>query len=117
MRDHVRHEAAAAVHDDTNSFFVGNPLNRYLLNNLLRVRKNPDGSIHIYVQHDRPSERAQVSNWLPAPASGLGFRLIWRLYDLDHAVFGVLDGSGWQPPPVQACDTTGRAPDGTACAS
>ena len=47
----------------------------------------------------------------------LGFRLIWRLYDLDHAVFGVLDGSGWQPPPVQACDTTGRAPDGTACAS
>ena len=105
------------MHDDTNSFFVGNPLNRYLLNNLLRVRKNPDGSIHIYVQHDRPSERAQVSNWLPAPASGLGFRLIWRLYDLDHAVFGVLDGSGWQPPPVQACDTTGRAPDGTACAS
>ena len=86
---------------DTNSFFVPNPLNRYLINNLSHLRKNPDGSIDIYVQHDQPSDPTQVSNWLPAPASGLGFRLIWRLYDLDHAVFGVLDGSGWQPPPVQ----------------
>ena len=102
---------------DTNSFFVPNPLNRYLLNNRSHLRKNPDGSIDIYVQHDQPTDPAQVSNWLPAPASGLGFRLIWRLYDLDHAVFGVLDGSGWQPPPVQSCDTTGHAPDGTACAS
>ena len=102
---------------DTNSFFVPNPLNRYLINNRSQLMRNPDGSIDIYVQHDPPSNPAQASNWLPAPASGSGFRLIWRLYDLDRAVFGVLDGSGWQPPPVQPCDTTGRAPDGTACAS
>ena len=102
---------------DNNSFFVPNPLNRYLINNHSRLHRNPDGSIDIYVQHNRPSNPAQASNWLPAPAPGLGFRLVWRLYDLDHATFGVLDGSGWQPPPVQPCDATGHAPDGTACAS
>ena len=102
---------------DTTSFFVPNPLNRYLINSRSRLHKNPDGSIVLYVQHDKPSNRLQVSNWLPAPPPGLGFRLVWRLYDLDHAVFGVLDGSGWQPPPVQPCDGSGHASDGTACAS
>ena len=102
---------------DSNSFFVPNALNRYLINNRSHLHTNPDGSIDIYVQHDKPSNPAQASNWLPAPAPGLGFRLVWRLYDLDQATFGVLNGSGWQPPPVQACDTPGHAPDGTACAS
>ena len=102
---------------DTDSFFVRNPLNRYLINSRSRLHKNPEGSIDIYVQHDKPSNPAQVRNWLPAPAPGLGFRLLWRLYDLDHAVFGVLDGSGWRPPSVQPCDATGYAADGTACAS
>ena len=102
---------------DSNSFFVPNPLNRYLINNRSHVRPNPDGSIDIYIRHDKPSNPAQVSNWLPAPATGIGFRLVWRLYDLDHAVFGVLNGSGWQPPAVQPCNATGHAADGTACAS
>lgn len=102
---------------DTNSFFVPNPLNRYLINNRSHLHTNPDGSIDIYIQHDKPSNPARASNWLPAPATGLGFRLVWRLYDLDHATSGVLNGSGWQPPPVQPCDATGHAPDGTACAS
>ena len=102
---------------DNNSFLVPNPLNRYLINNRTHLHRNHDGSIDIYVQHDRPANPAQVSNWLPAPGPGVGFRLIWRLYDLGHAVFGVLNGSGWEPPPVQPCDAAGRAPDGTACAS
>ena len=102
---------------DSGSFFVPNPLNRYLINNRSHVHTNPDGSVDIYIQHDKPSNPAQVSNWLPAPTTGLGFRLVWRLYDLDHSVFGVLNGSGWQPPPVQPCDATAHAADGTACAS
>ncbi len=102
---------------DTNSFFVPNPFNRYLLNSLSHLRPNADGSIDLYVQHDRPSDPAQMSNWLPAPARGQGFRLVWRLYDLSRATAGVLDGSGWQPPPVQPCDATGRGPGGVVCAS
>ena len=54
---------------DTNSFFVPNPLNRYLINNHSALHSNPDGSIDIYVQHNRPSSPAQASNWLPAPAN------------------------------------------------
>ena len=102
---------------DTNSFFVPNSLKRYSLNSRSDLHRNPDGSIDLYVQHDKPSNPNQVSNWLPAPGPGSSFRLIWRLYDLDNAVSGVLDGSGWQPPPVQPCDDTGHASDGTACAS
>ena len=54
---------------DNNSFFVPNPLNRYLINNHSHLHRNPDGSIDIYIQHDKPSNPAQVSNWLPAPAA------------------------------------------------
>ena len=103
---------------NTQSFFVANPLNRYLLNDLSHLRKNADGSIDIYVQAARPSDPAQVSNWLPAPPAGQGFRLIWRLYDAGKAVTGILNGTGWQPPAIQPCDpTTGVGSLGTRCAS
>ncbi len=103
---------------NTQSFFVANPLNRYLLNNLSHLRKNADGSIDIYVQAARPSDSAQVDNWLPAPPAGQGFRLIWRLFDAGKAVTGILNGTGWQPPAIQPCDpTTGVGSLGTRCAS
>jgi len=101
---------------DTNSYFVPNPIDRWTLNDRSDLRRDANGSIDIYVQHDRPSRSAQVRNWLPSPPAGSGFRLIWRLYDLDLALTGVLDGSGWQPPPVLPCDATGHTADGTACA-
>ena len=53
---------------DTNSFFVPNPLNRYLINNRSHLHTNPDGSIDIYIQHNEPSNPAEARNWLPAPA-------------------------------------------------
>jgi hypothetical protein len=102
---------------DSNSFFVPNPLNRYLINNQSKLRRNADGSIDIYIQHDQPTDPAQVSNWLPAPVAGTGFRLIWRLYDLGNAVTGVLNGSGWQPPRIEPCDASGMGNLGTPCAS
>ena len=46
---------------DTDSFFVPNPLNRYVLNNRSHLHTNPDGSIDIYVQHDKPSNPAQAT--------------------------------------------------------
>ncbi len=101
----------------SKSFFVRNPINRYLLNDLSHLRTNADGSIDIYVQHQRPTDAALRSNWLPSPGPGAGFRLIWRLYGLGTALGGVLDGTGWQPPLIQPCGTTGRAADGTLCAS
>jgi hypothetical protein len=102
---------------DSNSFFVANPLNRYLLNDLSHLHKNADGSIDIYVQHDKPTNPDQVSNWLPAPGPGQGFRLIWRLYGLGDALTGVLNGTGWEPPFIQPCDSAGQGNQGTVCAS
>ena len=52
---------------DTNSFFVPNALNRYTINSRSKLRANRDGSIDIYVQHDKPSDPALARNWLPAP--------------------------------------------------
>jgi hypothetical protein len=101
-----------------NSFFVVNPLRRYLINSLSQLHANSDGSIDIYIQHNSPTNPKQVGNWLPAPAAGAGFRLILRLYDLGNATEGVLDGSGWQPPAIQPCNSaTNVGSLGTACAS
>jgi hypothetical protein len=103
---------------NSQSFFVANPLSRYLVNGLSHLRKNADGSIDLYVQNAEPTNPAHVSNWLPAPAAGQSFRLIWRLYDLRSAVTGVLDGTGWQPPAIQPCDPTTHVGSlGTPCAS
>jgi hypothetical protein len=102
---------------DANVFLVPNPIDRYLMNDRSKLRYNADGSLDIYVQSTQPADPQQARNWLPSPADGGGFRLIWRLYDTGKARFGILDGTGWQPPRVQRCDATGRAPDGTACAS
>jgi hypothetical protein len=102
---------------DSSGFFVPNSLNRYVINNRSNLHKNSNGSIDLYIQHDEPTTKSQRDNWLPAPAPSTTFRLIWRLYDLDGALDGVLDGSGWQPPAIQHCDNTGHGPLGTACAS
>ena len=100
-----------------HTFFVHNPLHRYVLNDRSNLQSNPNGSIDLYIQHDEPSSKADRRNWLPAPPPSGSFRLIWRLYDLGGAMDGVLDGTGWQPPPIQPCDGTNHAADGTACAS
>ena len=101
----------------SDRFFVPNPLNRYLINDLSHLQEN-DGSIDIYVQSTEPTNPAQVANWLPAPPASQGFRLIWGLYDLGNAVTGVLNGTGWQPPAIQPCNpSTGVGSLGTPCAS
>jgi hypothetical protein len=102
---------------DSNSYLVPNPIHRYALNDLSPLHKNADGSIDIYIQFARPNKPAQVSNWLPTPKPGTGFRLFWRLYGLGHALPGVLNGSGWEPPMIQPCDTSGQGTQGTPCAS
>ena len=63
---------------DQNFFLVSNPLGRYALgSDTPGLRRNPDGSLDIYVQHTAPA--GHLSNWLPAPASG-HFEVTMRLY-------------------------------------
>ncbi|MGH7848749.1 MAG: DUF1214 domain-containing protein, partial [Thermodesulfobacteriota bacterium] len=69
--------------------------NRYLINSpmLPGLKKNPDGSLTIYVQKDSPGAERE-SNWLPAPAGT--FYLVLRLYWPKEEA---LDGE-WSPPAV-----------------
>lgn len=100
---------------DEEMYFFANPFERYVLNDRSDLHYNADGSLDLYVQQQEPSDPDQARNWLPAPSGG--FRLMWRLYDTRGATESILDGSGWQPPPILACDASGVASDGTRCAS
>ncbi|MDP3017432.1 MAG: DUF1214 domain-containing protein, partial [Deltaproteobacteria bacterium] len=72
---------------------------RYLINSpmLPNLKKNPDGSLTLYVQKDSPGKAKEV-NWLPAPNDD--FYLVMRLYWPKPAA---LDGA-WKPPAVKMVD-------------
>ena len=78
---------------DEKHAFAANPLGRYALGDRDRLRRNRDGSLDLYIQHERP-QGARVANWLPAPAGPFGLmRLYWPKAE-------ALDGN-WMPPPVR----------------
>ena len=57
---------------NNQSFFVANPLNRYLLNDLSHLRKNADGSIDIYVQAIPPEQPGPSQQLAARTARGSG---------------------------------------------
>jgi hypothetical protein len=79
---------------DKEGFQVANVLNRFAISSWMPLKKNADGSIDLYVQHDSPGQDKE-SNWLPSPASG-EISLTMRLYAPKPAV---LNGD-WLPPPI-----------------
>ncbi|HEX5217969.1 MAG TPA: DUF1254 domain-containing protein [Verrucomicrobiae bacterium] len=74
-------------------FFVENPLNRYSISARQDLKKNADGSVDLYLQHESPGKDKE-SNWLPAPAGR--FILMFRFYWPKESI---IDGS-WEMPPV-----------------
>ncbi|WP_394088524.1 DUF1254 domain-containing protein [Xanthobacter autotrophicus] len=78
------------------SLLVANPLKRYLINSAMLpgLKRDADGGITLYLQHDSPDKDAQ-SNWLPAPAGP--FWATMRLYWPQPAA---LDGK-WKAPPLE----------------
>jgi hypothetical protein len=81
------------------SLLTANPLNRYLINSpmLPDLKKDADGGITIYVQHDSPG-RDKDSNWLPAPKGP--FFAVMRLYwPKDEALKGE-----WKAPALEKKD-------------
>ena len=76
-------------------YLVPNPIDRYAIGDRTKgLRRGPDGSLTIHVQHARP-KGAAAANWLPAPSGS--FRLAMRIYEPRRSV---LSGR-WLPPPVQ----------------
>jgi hypothetical protein len=89
------------MYDGRTQLLIDNPLNRYLINSpmLPELRKNPDGSLTIYIQKDSPG-KGRESNWLPAPAGPMFvvMRLYWPKTE-PPSVYPLGEGS-WKPPAV-----------------
>jgi hypothetical protein len=79
---------------DSDGFQVPNALDRFALSSWMPLKKNADGSIDLYFQHDSPGKDLE-SNWLPAPSGD--FNLCMRLY---APASSVINGE-WNPPPVK----------------
>jgi hypothetical protein len=76
-----------------DNFLVANPINRFAIGDRNNLKKNPDGSLDIFIQKDNPG-RENERNWLPAPTGpfSLTLRIYWPKED-------VLNGT-WIPPAV-----------------
>jgi hypothetical protein len=80
------------MYDLPGFYLVANPIGRYSIGDRTPgLRRDPDGSLTIVIQHEQP---ADTSNWLPAPAAP--FRPLLRLYQPQAAI---LDGT-YQIPPI-----------------
>jgi hypothetical protein len=79
------------------SLLYANGLNRYLINSpmLPNLKRDPDGGLTLFVQHEAPAAELQ-SNWLPAPAAP--FWAVLRIYWPKETA---LDGT-WKQPPMTA---------------
>jgi hypothetical protein len=86
---------SVTMYDGKTQLLVANPINRYLINSpmLPDLKKNPDGSITLYIQNSSPGVDKEA-NWLPAPAGPI--YVVMRLYWPKEAA---VNGS-WKPPAV-----------------
>jgi hypothetical protein len=73
---------------------VDNKLKRYNLNNVSGLKKNPDGSLSIWLASSLPKD-AIAGNWLPTPA-GKGFSINFRTYVPKK----VTQEGKWFPAPI-----------------
>ncbi len=76
---------------DANGYLVANPIDRFAIGDRDKLKRNPDGSLDLLIQHDPPTGDL-AANWLPAPAGP--FNLTLRLYWPKDPV---LEGR-WTPP-------------------
>jgi hypothetical protein len=88
---------SVTMYDKVTNYTTPNPINRYHLADYDNLKKNADGSITMYLQHDNPGGDKE-SNWLPSPAGP--FYLIFRNYAPEPSVTQGLDNIGtFQGPP------------------
>ena len=94
---------SVTMYDGKTQLLIENPIDRYLVNSpmLPAMKKNPDGSLTIYIQKRSPG-KVKEANWLPAPDGTI--YLVMRLYWPKDAPPSVLPpGEGtWKPPAVVA---------------
>jgi len=80
---------------DELGFAVENELDRFAIGDRNDLKFNDDGSLTLYLQHERPA-KDKVSNWLPAPKDGV-IGVTMRLYEPKQSVLL----SEWLPPAIR----------------
>jgi hypothetical protein len=92
---------SVTMYGGKSQLLIENPINRYLINlpMLPGMKKNPDGSLTLYIQKGSPG-KAKEGNWLPAPDGTV--YLVMRLYYPKETPPSILPaGEGtWKPPGV-----------------
>ena len=78
---------------DENGFLIESSINRYAIGDRDNLKFNTDGSLDIFIQHDKPEKNS--SNWLPTPEGE--FAVTLRLY-LPKKEFL---NSDWKLPAIQ----------------
>ena len=95
---------SVTMYDGVTQLLIKNPINRYLINSpmLGDLKKNPDGSLTLYVQHESPGGDRE-SNWLPAPNGPIYMvlRLYWPKPATDNVSILPIDSGSWSPPAIQ----------------
>lgn len=87
---------SVTMYSTPDYYLVDNPAGRYSIGDRTPgLVHADDGSLTLYLSHDRPADPARAANWLPAPAGD--FRPMLRLYTPGAAV---LDGS-YEIPAVE----------------
>ena len=93
---------SVTMYDGKTQLLIDNPINRYLVNSpmLPSLKKNPDGSLTIYIQKDAPAA-GKKANWLPAPNGPIYMvmRLYWPKEPPGPSILPPGDGT-WKPPAV-----------------
>lgn len=79
---------------DAAGYQVANELNRFAIGDRDDLVFNADGSLDLWIQHERPADD-KVANWLPAPTGALAVTM--RIYEPGPELFS----GAWVPPPVQ----------------
>jgi hypothetical protein len=90
---------SVTMYDGKTQLLIENPINRYLINSpmLPDLKKNPDGSLTLYIQKDSPGKDKE-SNWLPAP-DGPAY-VVMRLYWPKEHSPSIYNGT-WKPPAIE----------------
>ncbi|MCA1300573.1 DUF1254 domain-containing protein [Stappia indica] len=93
---------SVTMYDGRTQLLIDNPIDRYLINApmLPDLKKNPDGSLTLYIQHDSPGKQREA-NWLPAPDGPMFvvMRLYWPKTE-PPSVLPLGDGT-WSPPGIE----------------
>ncbi|MDZ4858277.1 MAG: DUF1254 domain-containing protein [Candidatus Hydrogenedentes bacterium] len=78
---------------NAEGYTVANDWNRYAVGDQDPLRYNPDGSLDIFIENERPGDETEP-NWIYAPEEP--FHLMMRLYWPTNQVLA----GNWAPPPV-----------------